>query len=168
MPPHAGCSLLDMPMEILQAIAAQMSATEWAQGPSCTCRTLNRLTLPCISINVHSSQLTCLAYVYCLAARHLLCPMIILMSSAHWHRQNACLLQLGVLGDDIYFDTMYDREIISWAVQRMRPDFKHLRMCAAGGTLIVWEASEPLSLEECVSKGPFMHIIIITGWQPIA
>ena len=80
------------------------------------------------------------------------------MSSAHWHRQNACLLQLGVLGDGIYFDTMYDREIISWAVQRMRPDFKHLRMCAAGGTLIVWEAGcEPLSLEECVSKGPFLH-----------
>ncbi|CAK0787171.1 hypothetical protein CVIRNUC_010387 [Coccomyxa viridis] len=79
------------------------------------------------------------------------------MSSARWHRQNVCLLQLGVLGDDIYFDTMYDREIIIWAVQRMRPGFKHLRMCAAGGTLIVWEASRELSLEECISKGPFLH-----------
>ena len=49
---HAGLSLLDMPVEILQAIAGQVSAKEWARGPSCLCRTLNRLTLPCIKVEV--------------------------------------------------------------------------------------------------------------------
>ena len=56
---------LDLPMEILQLIASHLPTTEWARGPSCVCRTLNRTTLPCISIDVRSSQLSCLALLVC-------------------------------------------------------------------------------------------------------
>ena len=68
---------MDMPIEILQAIASQIPAKEWAQGPSCTCRTLNQLILPCIMIKVRFSQLSCLAEcVLCLTvcqSRYLQC-----------------------------------------------------------------------------------------------
>ena len=52
-----------------------------------------------------------------------------------------CLLpQLDKMAIKGLPDNYYDRQIISWAVPRMRPDLEHLHIGAVGGTLVVWEA----------------------------
>ena len=51
-----------------------------------------------------------------------------------------CLLQLDKMAKKGLPDSDYDKQIISWAVPRMRLDLEHLQIGAVGGILAVWEA----------------------------
>ena len=119
---HAGANLSDMPMEILQAIASRFHAAEWARGPARTCRTLNRLPLPCITMKVRLSQLGCLPHY---PLPH--CTPVLCVPCTHGFdtlaERYVCLLQLK----KVRFANDYDRAFISWAVPRLRPDNGHLR-----------------------------------------
>ena len=158
-------------MEILHLIANQFSAAEWARGPSCVCRTLNQLTLPCISIDVRSSQLSCLA---CCVVLLVLCPTV--RQSLRLHCTHvfgtlaviqctpAAVLQLDRVANNLSLnglpDAYYDRQIISWAVPRMRPFFKKMHMCAGVGMLLVWEGGHlHMSVREFIAEGScLLHI----------
>ena len=41
---------MDMPECILQQVSRSISGNQWALGPACTCRTLNRLPLPVVKV----------------------------------------------------------------------------------------------------------------------
>ena len=46
-------------------------------------------------------------------------------------------------------DTDYGRQIIEWAVSRMRPDTGHMQMSMTDGRIVVWEAGHG---QNCVKK----------------
>ena len=48
----AGASLLSLPRDVLELIAASVTAKEWAKNPCRTCRLLNNLQLPSKAMDV--------------------------------------------------------------------------------------------------------------------
>ena len=44
-PTCAGAGLLDLPEDLLQAVASHFNAAEWARGPSRTCHHLHQMPL---------------------------------------------------------------------------------------------------------------------------
>ena len=48
----AGIELLDLPLEVLQAISSHIRAHEWAQGPAQSCRLLSRMDLPHVALHL--------------------------------------------------------------------------------------------------------------------
>ena len=58
-------------------------------------------------------------------------------------------------------DTDYGRQIIEWAVSRMRSDTGHLQMSMTDGRLVVWEAGHGQKCEkEVISKEACMLLQI--------
>ena len=49
---HAGPHLLDLPLDILRAIAGHLSLKEWARGPSLVCTAVNELSMPDVAVKV--------------------------------------------------------------------------------------------------------------------
>ncbi|CAL5227157.1 g10070 [Coccomyxa viridis] len=47
-----GTKLLDLPGEVLTLLPTFFTAVEWAKGPSLTCRTLNRMQLPSLTLDL--------------------------------------------------------------------------------------------------------------------
>ena len=48
----AGAALLDLPTEILQAIADHFDAAEWATGPAIACQRLYKMPLTRLSVDM--------------------------------------------------------------------------------------------------------------------
>ena len=58
-------------------------------------------------------------------------------------------------------DTDYGKQIIEWAVSRMRPDTGHLQMMMTEGRVVVWEASRGQScVKEVTSREACMLLQI--------
>ena len=72
------------------------------------------------------------------------------------------LLQLDKMANNGLHANYYDRQIISWAVLRMRPDNKHLQIDALGGTLVVRDAGHGHSSVEgsIMKESCLLHITL--------
>ncbi|CAL5227101.1 g10007 [Coccomyxa viridis] len=55
--PSPGTSLLDFPADVVRLLPQFFTAVEWAEGPSLTCRTLNSMQLPSLTLDLNTMVL---------------------------------------------------------------------------------------------------------------